>query len=226
MASSPSWEQSPDAWDSVTLGGLLLPGVCQVRVKPNRRIDKKQASGSKGAAIVDKGPGLAKVDIRWCFTASEWDAVQVAAAAIFPYKNTPQPLDIIHPITVLWGIKSIFIEDIEADDPDDHGLCDWKIAAYEYAKPAVTKVTKVDKSASTTGQNGVGSQYAQSTATGDTLTDLRSALARNRAARALPAPLPVAAPAPQRATAPTVSETYVAPPRQGARLCPSFPLGV
>lgn len=57
------WDDSPDLWDTLYLGGSPLPGLASVSATHGRKLDSKSAPGTNGARIIDKGYQPAKVDI-------------------------------------------------------------------------------------------------------------------------------------------------------------------
>ena len=61
---SPFWEDNPDAWDAVYLGGMRIPGLCAVSGKGfEQRIDKKKTAGKHGAKLTHTGNDCADFEI-------------------------------------------------------------------------------------------------------------------------------------------------------------------
>lgn len=83
------WDDSPDLWDAVYLGGNALPGIARVSASHGRKLDTKSAPGTNGARIVDKGYQPAKVDI----TLKLWTKAQLEAwfriAPTLTYRREP-----------------------------------------------------------------------------------------------------------------------------------------
>lgn len=212
MANIPSWRTSPEAWNTVTLAGIELPGVCKVDVERERSIDVKKPSGADGATTTDKGAKPAEVKITWVlwndvdeeFTEEQWASAQEILAVLEPRPGavkTPVPLDIAHPMAALRSVSSVVIKKIDTPDVDDDGLLTIKLECVEWRppKPKGTSTPKkadffddgISKDRNRALQDfGIGSGDAAESGLGASI--LRSDIAREEAKRRPPAATPPA----------------------------------
>lgn len=75
MPAAPFWEDTPDPWDVLVLGGLTVPGITTVTGRASRKMDTRSGPGSDGARVRDKGYEPAQVEARNRI----WRADQLAA---------------------------------------------------------------------------------------------------------------------------------------------------
>lgn len=126
------WDENSADWDICILGSFQLPGRAKVSVKRGRKLDKKSAKGRNGATITDGGGEGAEVTIELALVdADELNAWGAALGVLDPTKVKPQAYDLIHPQAEVFQIKSIMIEDISADMPDN-GIYTVKIKCAEW----------------------------------------------------------------------------------------------
>lgn len=121
--SQSSWIDDPQAWNTVRLGAITLPGICQVTMSRGREIDFKKAPGKDGGESTDKGANAAKVKIRVTMTARQWrDQWLQILPTIEPAQGKPVgPLTIVHPEPNSRGINTIEIKDISSAPPTAKG---------------------------------------------------------------------------------------------------------
>lgn len=101
------------SWDVVTLGGETLPGRCVLRGQFARKIDVKQAPGRDGSTLTDLGYEPARIELTiWLWTEEHWEAFERLVPRIRPRpgKGMGEALDVSHPATSLYGIKSVYVE--------------------------------------------------------------------------------------------------------------------
>lgn len=60
---APFWGDSPESWDTVTLAGTDLPGVCSVSGRVARRVDRKTSSGRHATTVTYLGDAPAEFTI-------------------------------------------------------------------------------------------------------------------------------------------------------------------
>jgi hypothetical protein len=107
-------------WNSVNLGGTVLPGICEVSVRQKRRVQQKKAAGADGSTPTFIGLDPAEVSIRVrLWTAEQFNAFDNLRSVIFPRMNKGQPpaLDIVHPLTAHYGIASIIVVSLDGPSP-------------------------------------------------------------------------------------------------------------
>lgn len=83
------WDESPDLWDTLYLGGSPLPGLASVSATHGRKLDAKSAPGTNGARIVDKGYQPAKVDITLKLWTKEQLETWFRLAPTLTYRREP-----------------------------------------------------------------------------------------------------------------------------------------
>lgn len=121
--SVPSPSQSPKSWDEITLGGLHLPGIPDVRVKGSNDVEKKKPKGGTGASTTFQGRNAATVSITLTLHdliegTQDWEVLTIVLPVLFPAeadKENGAAFAIEHPMTSLFGIKAVKIETIEAE---------------------------------------------------------------------------------------------------------------
>lgn len=110
----------PFAWDSLWLGGTLMPGVWSIKVKKSRSVEKVKIKGSDGITLRDNGRDGASLTLtgRISFQ-SDWAELQDLWKDLDPEKPgaTRQPLDIWSALPDLAGVRSVYIESLELDPP-------------------------------------------------------------------------------------------------------------
>jgi hypothetical protein len=80
----PFWDQFPDTWvmgpdydpnpwGSVTIGNIVLPGICEVTGAATHRIDVQKANGVDGGTLIERGyqPGEFDIDMK-IWTPKHW----------------------------------------------------------------------------------------------------------------------------------------------------------
>lgn len=149
MSEIPFWvskDYGNSLWDNLFLGGVDWPGVWKVEVSKKRDVDKVKQKGKDGSTLTDQGyPGatLTATGILWL------EDQLTDFATILPNFDpkrpgvTRTPLDIYTPITALFGIDSVYIEEISASHPTTAGKLTITIKLAEWF-PA-TKTTQTTK---------------------------------------------------------------------------------
>jgi hypothetical protein len=150
VASIPFWdgtEEEADVWDSCSLGGLELPGLCDVEVEPKRKLDVQEGSGTDYDTTVDKGQRSAEVKVIWqVFEREQWVKAQEIVPKLWPVagKGTATPLALSHPKAALFRIDAMVIEKIDPRGPKD-GVLTITISGFAWGKPKPATVKAADK---------------------------------------------------------------------------------
>lgn len=116
----PYWMDEPEIWDTITIAGKVLPGLCVVDGQRGRKLDKKNAKGADGATISDDGADPTDVDIKLVLaTRQQWIDYQRIVPLLDPATNKgkAKPVDVSHPALALHGINSIYIEKLSFPKP-------------------------------------------------------------------------------------------------------------
>lgn len=160
-----------NAWDATFLGPYRLPGICRVKCAPKIEFDRQKVNGRDGAAIILRGylPGPIEIECK-IWTAEQWTTFQEiapkiwkkpgkvaikgkdksAAAAVAGAAATEQAaLDISHPATLLWGVRSVVVTGVSApEDGPEVGTKIIRIQCIEFvatSKKPATRNTKGSK---------------------------------------------------------------------------------
>jgi hypothetical protein len=144
MAGIPWPTQNPEQWQEVILAGVVLPGLCKVKVSGGQKIDKKDAPGADGESTTQQGERAKTVDITLrMWTPEQWAKYQEVHGYLEPPIGKRVPLDIVNAKTTLRRVKSIIIETIEGPDWDpDKGFMTVGIKAVEHKPPPPKAATK------------------------------------------------------------------------------------
>lgn len=122
-------------WDTITLGGIQLPGrVASLNVNPKRKVERTKPKGTDTPHTKDEGYEGADVDLTIeIWRARDFPALQEVIAVLIPRQpGAPSnPIPIVHPITTLAGVQSVYIEEIKIGMPQgnvlavDFKMCEW-----------------------------------------------------------------------------------------------------
>lgn len=144
------WADGSLLWDTLILGGEVMPGLSAVTGDVARKLDIKPVKGTDGATMSDEGyePGPIQIATR-LFTQQQWTELQRLLPRFHPRAagGTRSPLDIWHPAANLIGITTIYIRKIAMPVIDAKRVATVVIEAVQWfpaPKPA-TKNTKAPK---------------------------------------------------------------------------------
>jgi len=132
----PHWSKAPSVWDTVTLGGVVMPGVATVECDRKATIDKKKPKGKNNATPTVQGVESPEVSIHWELnTEDEWNAFVEALAKVEP--QVGQPLDIAHPATAARKIDAILVESLKGPikPPTGNSFCRFEVKAMGFKAP-------------------------------------------------------------------------------------------
>jgi hypothetical protein len=123
MASLQHWNrpETDDAWDTVILGGMFMPGVARVSVKIDSDLDTKKPKGAKLASIHDKGDKPSRVEIELILEDDEdLDLLEAQLVNLRPRSRGAGrgPVEIQHPNPNFWGITAVTVDNVDAPHPD------------------------------------------------------------------------------------------------------------
>jgi len=145
--SIPWLDESPEAWDTVQLGGFTLPGAADIDGDLEDKMDVKDAGGSDGASITIKGrqPAALTIVLR-IWTRAQWKLFEPIFEQLYPTPGTiRKPYDIVHPKTKLARIKSVLIRKISLPKRSPDGLVTVTFTCLEFLLPSKKKVTSTPK---------------------------------------------------------------------------------
>lgn len=90
MPSAVFWEETPEAWDTLWLGGRAVPGIAKITGNASRKIDSRSPPNGDGARLRDRGyePARIEVEIR-VWTAEQLAALETLLEEIHPRRVPP-----------------------------------------------------------------------------------------------------------------------------------------
>ena len=168
----PFWGDSPESWDSATLGGVSIPGVCRISGDGMRlRADRKTASGQDGASVAMLGLDVVtfSIDIRmWTEahlrafeslvrmakpksrTVIRRSSVSKKAAGTGEPENSGNrsigrdlvPLAVAHPALAIFGISECVVESVSLPTEQMPGLWTASFKCREFRKPSDRAVSR------------------------------------------------------------------------------------
>jgi hypothetical protein len=130
--------------------GTVAPGIVEsIEVSRKTKLDKKVAPGANGATLTFQGYELAEVTISMkCWREPHLERLQLLLESILPKpgKEAPKPRDFVHPILVLHGLKSLFVESVDGPTmPDADGIVKYTLNCIEFAPPPKKVATSTPK---------------------------------------------------------------------------------
>lgn len=86
----PFWDDAPDAWDTLSLGGTTMPGLATVQGRVSRKMDTRSRAGADGARVRDRGyePAHLEIHIK-VWTREQLQELTEVLAALHPRNVTP-----------------------------------------------------------------------------------------------------------------------------------------
>lgn len=87
----PFWDDAPGAWDTLSLGGVTVPGLASVSGQVARKMDTRSRAGADGATVRDRGYEPAQLEIHVkVWTAEQLAQLEDLIASIHP-RGVTQP---------------------------------------------------------------------------------------------------------------------------------------
>lgn len=135
MAIIPYWDNVNSGWDTVRIGGDVLPGLWEIECAPKLEVDLKKSAGKDGAHITDKGYEPARVNIRGRIgTPDDWVTWCGMVDKFHPRKHggARNPLSIDHPGLRMIGVTRISIVQISTPRINRDGVAELSMEAVEF----------------------------------------------------------------------------------------------
>lgn len=145
---------SADAWNTVVLGEVVLPGVCTVEgLTCGVNVNTKRAKGQDCPTSKDNGIEPAKFAIHVWLAEHHWKAWQSVVGKIHPRRpgRARQPLEIVHPEPNVLGISQVRVISFTGEAPTAAKGKRYKIVVEEWfdePKPVKVKTNANGKEAS------------------------------------------------------------------------------
>lgn len=149
--SIPFWGEAPEVWDSVSLGGVEIPGICRV-AGTGLRVRKKsnRAAGNDGAGVSMLGLDVVSFSIEVkLWTREHLEAFREIIRLAKPRKKAIQktetktvsrtvgydlvPLSVSHPALDLFGISECTVESVSLPVERSPGLWASTIQCTEFS---------------------------------------------------------------------------------------------
>ncbi len=165
----PYWEDDPDSWDTMKIGGAQWPGL--VKISGGIK-NKKQVKTAPGAGTVTTHIAYAPAELSLTlrlWTLEHWQAFQdTVVPQIRPKRNAgpPLPYSVFHPALSVYGITAIeFIEASFPKESDTPGVFEIEIKALEYLPPSQPVSTPKNAGALFTAKNFITPKANSATGT-------------------------------------------------------------
>ncbi len=92
MPAAPWWEEAPDPWDVLKLGGRTVPGITEITGRAGRKIDIRSPPGGDGARVRDRGYEPAQLEARVrVWTKAQLEELHELLAEIHPRRISAGP---------------------------------------------------------------------------------------------------------------------------------------
>ncbi len=115
-----SWIDNPEAWNTVYLGQVQLPGIATVGEIPcGPRLDAQKKRKTEGQKLKDFGAEPAKFDITLFINGALWYHWLTILPKIHSAQpsNPRQPLQIIHPLPNSMGVHTVYVRKVKPGPP-------------------------------------------------------------------------------------------------------------
>jgi hypothetical protein len=147
----PDYAENP--WQTVTINGQKLPGLCKAEGLPTLKIDQKKKGGADSITFTATGylPGPINIECM-IWTLSQWQIFQKIAAGIWRKPNRKSKaadlaVTIEHPGLTLWGISQVIVSGVSTPEEGPYPQSKTiKIRCLEYVPPSRGDKTKTAKS--------------------------------------------------------------------------------
>lgn len=109
------WHDGTLLWETLLLGGEVMPGVAAVDCEVERKLDVQMIKGGDGATISDEGyvPATLQIALRM-WLREQWVDWQRLLPMLHPRQvgGVRRPIEIQHPVTDALGITTIYVRKI------------------------------------------------------------------------------------------------------------------
>jgi len=139
-----------NAWDTVVLGGVILPGLARVEVTkgPARKTDTRSAAGSNGARLREKGLELVEATITLTLWTEahwqEWERHSVALSRRVRTGLRRTAMDIAHPKLAALECFAVYVAEPGGLKDVKPGIKEVSIRVIQYLPPTNNTSRAVD----------------------------------------------------------------------------------
>lgn len=167
----PFWGDVPEAWDTLVIAGIVMPGLVRVRGNVGQRWDQRTTPGKNGIRLTTLGYDAAPISI----TLRMWmpdhlrdfeQLVRRIRPRFRGFRGKFLPEDAItleHPAVALYDITAVVVTKLGFPEPQDKDIYDVNIECIEYIGQDLYKDSK---------DYGMGSGVKTTKHVGRPLTDL------------------------------------------------------
>lgn len=136
-------------WDTVKLGGALLPGVCSVSAKIPESMDRRKGHGKKRSTPIDDGDKPMEFSVRLEILPEHFEVFRTETAPLLRSADKATgraPLEFLHPMAELWGVSVVLIGSINVEAPKSGGTMVVSLELVEWVPaPAPVKTSSKPK---------------------------------------------------------------------------------
>jgi hypothetical protein len=154
------WADSPESFDLVILGDILIPGICTVTFDVGVDLEQSKTKGTNLGTLKDQGKKLTPIDVEvQLVTRQNWIDWQKIVPRLNPRRAdaTRIPMQIVHADVNLMGITEVLVETIACGAASSLSGKVYTIHLIEYAeapkakKAATKKAVAANASPASTG---------------------------------------------------------------------------
>ncbi len=132
----PFWGEAPDAYDTVVLAGVALPGIATVKGHIEQRVKRKTLKGSHGQTFTFQGWGAAEIAISLAlWTKEHWTSFDdLVSRILYPplKRGAPAPLSVSHPFLTVLRVRTLYVLKIFAPEEKRKHLYEVKLACAQF----------------------------------------------------------------------------------------------
>lgn len=137
----PSPISNPEAWDTLTIGGLSFSGGFEFSGEVlKRKLDHRHSAGRDGARIRDRGYDLAEIKLSLrCYQTLHFEQLGALVALLFPRGADPAQraaYACAHPALAIAGITEVYAKVMDTLHQTSPGLWETTIDLVEYRAAA------------------------------------------------------------------------------------------
>lgn len=135
MTRIPDWNEAPELWDSIRLGGFTLPGRAEITGGSlGYKEDIVQADGDTNVKVNTLSYRPAELEI----TVSMWEQAHLDKYAAIMKAYAPRkkldrrPIEVLHPWLEIYGVTYLYIFDMDLPTKVGAGLYEAKLKLREF----------------------------------------------------------------------------------------------
>lgn len=143
--SEPLWETNPELFDTIQIAGFIFYVKPDVSGEPGVKLDVVTSPKVDGTRIKYMGVEPARVTVTLLlWQAEHWDDFRAFVDIVRPHgsKRAPEPVEIVHPLLDVYGLRDFYIEKLSLPTWAD-GHYEVKLSCLQFfATPKASKKPK------------------------------------------------------------------------------------